>query len=375
MLRSDPTGTEHATSGSPSVTCVGAGRRPTCSIVTTAGSDAPRAKGRTSPGRPADGRAVLWADPRTAPGSLRCGHGDETPSARCGPNREPRALPRASGGTGSSSLPWCRRRCSRGCCATTWCGGRCRLLLGVALPWTLLWRRTHPLAVVEVAFGADHPGRHRQPGRRRRRGGGPLHDGLRRAVSLLAGALGERPGDRRSVWRSSRCTAILGIAIDYTGIVDSVAGIPLPALPGNAGRDGALLDVVPAARARPGQAPGARAAGPRAARHGRAPRLRHRHPRPGGPGRRRDPPGGRAGRPRRDRGGGVADAGRAAHHGRRSARRRRRPRSPRSRGWPTSSGSPGAWATCPRVEVDLSGTSTTSDPRSGRRSTASPRSR
>ena len=97
------------------------------------------------------------------------------------------------------------------------------VLLGVALPWTLLWRRTHPLAAVVVAFGA-----------------------------IILADIASLVGDADGVvglytmifillfpyslvrWGSGReigiglalivVTAILGIAIDYTGVVDSVVG-------------------------------------------------------------------------------------------------------------------------------------------------------
>ena len=119
------------------------------------------------------------------------------------------------------------------------------VLLGVALPWTLLWRRTHPLAVVEVAFGAiiladiaslvgDADG----------------VVGLYTMIFILlfpyslvrwgsGREIGIGSGDHRGHrdpghrHRLHRCRRLGG-------------GVPLPALPGNAGRDGALLDVVPA---------------------------------------------------------------------------------------------------------------------------------
>ena len=97
------------------------------------------------------------------------------------------------------------------------------VLLGVALPWTLLWRRTHPLAAVVAAFGA-----------------------------IILADIASLVGDADGVvglytmifillfpyslvrWGSGReigiglvliaATAILGIALDYTGVVDSVVG-------------------------------------------------------------------------------------------------------------------------------------------------------
>ena len=67
--------------------------------------------------------------------------------------------------------------------------------------------------------------------------GGALHDRLRRAAPLLAVALGKWPGDRHRAGAHPG-HRVLGIAADYTGVVDSVAGMPLPALPGDARRDG-----------------------------------------------------------------------------------------------------------------------------------------
>ena len=96
------------------------------------------------------------------------------------------------------------------------------LLLGVGLPFVLLWRRTHPLGR-DGGVRRHHRGRHRQPDRWCRRAGGALRDGLRRSAAVLAGALGERP----RCWHRFGfilVTLVLSIAIDYTGIGDSVGG-------------------------------------------------------------------------------------------------------------------------------------------------------
>ena len=81
----------------------------------------------------------------------------------------------------------------------------------------------------------------------------------------------------------------LGIAADFTGVFEAVFGMRVLAVPRRARRLRPLSDCLPAPRDRPGQAPRARAAGARAARHRRPPRLGHRHPGPGRPGRRRIP--------------------------------------------------------------------------------------
>ncbi len=104
-----------------------------------------------------------------------------------------------------------------------------------------------------------------------------------------------------------------------------------------------------------GQAARARAAGTRAPRHRRPSRLRDRHPRPGRPCRGRLRSRGRAGRTRRHRGGGFADARRDAGHGRRAPPGRGGRSSPRSEASPTSSGSTDQRRGRPRVEVELSG--------------------
>jgi signal transduction histidine kinase len=97
------------------------------------------------------------------------------------------------------------------------------VLLGVALPWTLLWRRTHPLAAVVAAFGTI----------------------ILTDIASVVGDAGGVVGLNTTIfillfpyslvrWGSGReigiglalieVTAILGIAIDYTGVVDSVVG-------------------------------------------------------------------------------------------------------------------------------------------------------
>ena len=228
------------------------------------------------------------------------------------------------------------------------------VLLGVALPWTLLWRRTHPLAVVVVAFGAI----------------------ILADIASLVGDADGVVGLYTMVfvlllpyslvrWGSGReigiglaiilVTAILGIAIDYTGVVDSVVGFLFLLFPATLGATvrywtSSRLRELDQVKLRE-RAQLARELHDTVAHHVSAIAIRAQ-----------------AGRVvaathpeaaldalERDRGGGVVDAGRDARHGRRPARRARPPRSPRSRGWPTSSGSPGAWATGPRVEVDLSG--------------------
>ena len=97
------------------------------------------------------------------------------------------------------------------------------VLLGVTLPWTLLWRRTHPLAAVVAAFGAI-------------------------ILADIASVVGDADGVVGLYtiifivlfpyslvrWGSGReigiglvliaATGILGIALDYTGVVDSVLG-------------------------------------------------------------------------------------------------------------------------------------------------------
>ena len=159
------------------------------------------------------------------------------------------------------------------------------LVLAVAHAFSLLWRRTHPLAVVAFAFGT----------------------GTAVGVAAFFGP-GESVGLYSSIcvlvlpyalfrWGSGREIAlgvpiivlayVIGVAGDWTGAGDALGGARRPDLPGGARRLGPHLEGLPAARARPGQAARARAAGAGAARHGRAPRLRDRHPGAGRADRRR----------------------------------------------------------------------------------------
>ena len=97
------------------------------------------------------------------------------------------------------------------------------VLLGVTLPWTLLWRRTHPLAAVVVAFGAI------------------IGVDILSLVADADGVVGlytiafvvlfpyslVRWGSGREIGIGLaiiQATAILGIVIDYTDVVEAVGG-------------------------------------------------------------------------------------------------------------------------------------------------------
>ena len=264
--------------------------------------------------------------------SLRWSRGDETPSDRCGPSPVSRTRPRGCGGTGRSSPCLVPRRSLEGILRDDLAWRPVAIVLGVALMFPLLWRRTHPLAAVAVAFGAIIAGRCRAALRRRTRAGRLYTTAY---VLLLPYSLcrwgsrsrgrdraGDHPGHRRAC-RSPATTP---------ASVEAVLGSVILLFPAALGASVRYRADVPAPRDRSGQAPRARAAGPRAARHRRPPRLGHRHPGPGRAGRRRRRPRRRRGRARGHRGGGIAHARRDAHHGRRPARGRGARRSPRNAG-------------------------------------------
>ena len=290
---------------------------------------------------------------------------------------EPRAphAPRACGGTGCWSPCLVPRRCSKGsarrrrmaagrrCCSASRCPGPCCGGVPIRWPWSM------------VAFGAI-------------------------IVTDLAVLVGDADGAVGLYtmafilllpyslfrWGSGREIGI-GLALilvaaswaspaDYTGVGDSVAGLIFLLFPAALGASvrywtSSRLRELDQVKLREREQL-ARELHDTVAHHVSAIAIRAQAGRVVAA----THPARRAGRPRRDRGGGVADTGRDAHHGRRAARRRRRRRSPRSPAWPTSSGSPAALgerALASRSTCRV--TSTTSGPRSGRRSTGSPRSR
>ena len=153
---------------------------------------------------------------------------------------------------------------------------------------TLLWRRTRPLLAVAVAFGsigaaavaellwADEPV--------------GLYTSI--CVLLLPYALFRWGAGREAAIGLAIILAccVVGIAADDTGVVDAVAGTVFLLFPAALGASVRYRAELPAPRDRSGQAPGAPAAGARAARHGRPPCLGHRHPGPGRTDRRSRPP-------------------------------------------------------------------------------------
>ena len=176
--------------GAPRAT--GAGRS-----VTRPGGAHHRPEGRTSPGRSGERRLVLSADPPCARRSLRWRRGERRRPLAVG--RAPSAGAARAGvaGLGARRACWCRRRCSRACCARTWSGGRSRscsasaLVVDAAVAAHAPARRgrrrvRRPSIVVDVAalFGA----------RRDRSGCTPTR--LRAAAPLLAVPLGIRPRGR-----------------------------------------------------------------------------------------------------------------------------------------------------------------------------------
>ncbi len=130
-----------------------------------------------------------------------------------------------------------------------------------------------------------------------------------RAVPMGLGSRGhDRIGVRAGSGRARRRQRPCGRGVGRS---------PDPAVRRSARRRVPVPEQRPAGRAGPGQAPRAGAAGARAARHRRSPRVGHRHPGPSRADRRRVPSRGRARRPRRRREGGVARTDRDAHHRRR----------------------------------------------------------
>ena len=105
--------------------------------------------------------------------------------------------------------------------------------------------------------------------------------GVRAAAPLLAVALGVRPRDRDRAGDHPGRLRPRASPATTPASATPIVGERVPAVPGGARRRGPLPGHLPAARAGPGQAARARAAGPRAARHGRPPRLGHRDPGPG----------------------------------------------------------------------------------------------
>ena len=190
----------------------------------------------------------------------------------------PRTRRRGCGGTGRSWACSCRSRCSKDCCGRTFRGGPSRWSLAVGLVPTLLWRRTRPLLMVAIAFGTtacaplltggDDPDMYTMvyllllavravPVGVRARGGDRAGDHARRGRPLDA----LRPHRPRRRGRRVR-RPVLGL---------------------RPGRGAALPGQGADARARPGQAAGTGAAGPRPARHRRPPRLGDGDPRSGRP--------------------------------------------------------------------------------------------
>ena len=119
------------------------------------------------------------------------------------------------------------------------------LVLAVALVFPLLWRRTHPLAAVAVTFGvliavlvaalfgAD----------------GPVGLDTLVYVLLFPYALFRWGSGREAVIGLGILLVayVLGIASDYTGLVDAALASVFAAVPRGARRRGPLPDLLPAA--------------------------------------------------------------------------------------------------------------------------------
>ena len=195
------------------------------------------------------------------------------------------------------------------------------LVLAVALVFPLLWRRTHPLAVVAVVFGAvivlnlvtliDGPatsvGLYTMiyvlllPYALLRWGSG------REVIDRVADHRGRRRArDRERLQRLRRGGSRLRV----------------PHVPRSSRRPGPLLDDVADSRDRPGEAARARAARAGAARHRGAPRLGDGRPGAGGTGGRAVGPGSGARCAPGHRGGRLPYPRRDADHGGRAARSR-----------------------------------------------------
>ena len=108
-----------------------------------------------------------------------------------------------------------------------------------------------------------------------------LHRGIRPAASVRPVPVGQRRrGGDRDADRRGRARAPDG---DQRQSRRACGRAAVPGTSRRARRLGSLSSQLPAGRGRPDQAPRARAAGARAARHGRPSRLGHRHPGPGRP--------------------------------------------------------------------------------------------
>ena len=97
------------------------------------------------------------------------------------------------------------------------------LVLAVALVFPLLWRRTHPLAVVVVALRRTHRAESRHAARRSGHVRRAVHD----AVRLLAPYALLRWGSGREVIIGLPIivvAGVLGIASDFTGFGEAAAG-------------------------------------------------------------------------------------------------------------------------------------------------------
>ena len=277
---------------------------------------------------PADGRADVWffRPMRTGARSLRWGRDQRR--GQVSAERAPGCRGPSAGlaGLGAGRCPGADRRTRRHP------SYRCRawrpvaLVLAVALAFPLLWRRTHPLAVVAVLFGAlivlnlvtlvDGPGHIRRA----------VHDDLRVAGPLRVASLGvrsrghDRVADHRGRRRARDRERLQRLR-------RSGSGLRVPHVPRSSRRLGPLLDDVANSRDRPGEVARARAARAGAARHRGAPRLGDGHPGAGGTGGRPVGPGSGARCAPGHRGRRLPYPRRDADHGGRAARSRgRRPR-------------------------------------------------
>ena len=187
------------------------------------------------------------------------------------------------------------------------------LIAGVAPALCLPWRRTHPIFTTGLAFGAIIVGDAVSLAGT----GEPIEPYVAAYVLLLPYALFRWGSGVEAVAGMAIVLAAHGLLSALSGnFGDLVIGPPFLCLPAALGASIRYRASSRLRERRSGQAARARAAGARAARHGRPPRLGDRHPGPGRPrARRRRRPGRRRRRARGDRG------------------RRRRARSPRCARW------------------------------------------